>query len=344
MVTILATTRTEGYVNSEPYVYLSIDSTPGVGSKTLDPSAANRIQLSSNTTVQGQMQANSTLKLWDAANHSLNLAEWNVSLEGALSGYPLALHVNSLTYSAGNITAGTDYYFTLETPGDPPPPPPPPENPDTVILLGDSITAQGGSFLNDLFPGLAVVNAGSSGATTGYTLSRIEAGEFDSYAVAAVVLMIGTNDVPNSNGTAIGQGVQDCVEALEEKMPGATIHLMSITHRFDFAFAGADANDKIDVANAIIAGLDGGNVEYLDLNADAGFANGTYTTDGIHLGSSGYVRWHDMLAGEEPNPPPPPPTSQNMTLTITVNGGSPVTYTAPASTGFTVTQTIGMES
>lgn len=329
---------TNHYDNGPGYFYFA----NAANTETFDPSATVRVQAmpTGAASIQGSITANSTLSLFSSSNHSLRLAEWTVSLDPNLAGYPLALHVNSVVYSAGNITNSGVYYLTLATDAPPPPPPPPPPPAGDVILLGDSITQQGGTFLNDLFPGKNVVNAGSSGATTGYTLSRIESGEFDSYSVAAVVLMIGTNDVPTSTGAAIGQGVQDCVEALMEKMPGATIHLMSITHRFDFAFAGADANEKIDAANVILAGMDGGDVNYLNLNADAGFADGSYTTDGIHLGSAGYTRWHDMLAGDPPNPPTVP-TTMNVTFTI---AGSPVTVAVPVGQNHTIPFTVRLEA
>lgn len=316
--------------------------------QTFVPANAARVQLvvTDGAAIQSQVPNNSSLRMYAAQGGAL-LAEWVVSLNPSLAAYPLALSVVTASTSTTPVVAGQSYFFQLSTDGIPPPPPPTPTAGD-VILVGDSLTAQGGTYLDDVFPGLLVVNMGVSGATTTSTLAKIAAGDYTSYDPETFVVLIGTNNIPNEDAATTAAGVEAVVNGLRTLKPDADVKLLTIAPRYDFDFAGTDCNTKITAVNAAIAELDNGTtIRVININDALEFAGeptgyAGFQVDHIHWSSAGYAAVHDIVDDAINGTPPPTPTTMNVTFSIA--GGSPATVSVPVGVAHTIPLTIKVEA
>jgi len=350
------------YVNLANNFLFSIDtvpasgSSPPTGTETLDPTQATRVQIffSDGAALLGNIPAGSTLKMFSTTDHTTPLAVWVVQLFTAsfFNSYPVALQVLTPPASAAPVVPETNYYFELWSPDGstpPPPPPPPPPQPQQVLLLGDSITLQGGNSFQPVFPGKTLVNLGINGYKSGQLLSQIQGGGLASYTnVTDVVLNIGTNDLPDATTVEeIVSNITTIVSELRSRLPSATIALTLIFPRYDTAYFADDPqtrNVKRSTINTAIAtAADGQHVKLVDVTADPAFATPPYTafqSDLLHLVGTGYSVWTAAttaaLAAPAPDilatihtSTPSTPSSSNVTPTVSqiieviVNGGTP---------------------
>ncbi len=175
--------------------------------------------------------------------------------------------------------------------------------PIDVLLVGDSITIQWGESWGRHFPNLKAVNIGIGGDKTQNVLWRLDHGGVEGVEPAAIVLMIGNNNMFFTPETGIGaaaKGIETCVRNLREKFPAATIIAVKILP------AHAPGNrfyEDIKKTNAALDPLKLDSdpaVRVLDLWSDFTNADGTiqqalYAPDTIHLSPAGYAVYASKL-------------------------------------------------
>jgi lysophospholipase L1-like esterase len=177
-----------------------------------------------------------------------------------------------------------------------------------LYMLGDSITDFWGNnprFLPNWTKNLGGWNPGDfgiSGDRTEHVLYRIENGELDGVHPKAIVLMIGTNNLPPAAGNTpaqVADGVKAILGVLQQKQPQAKILLLAIFPRAD-ARAGADIMEKINATNDLISKFDDGKqVKFLNINKVFLDADGKLTreifADLLHPTEKGYQLWADAI-------------------------------------------------
>ena len=172
-----------------------------------------------------------------------------------------------------------------------------------LVLLGDSITDgwnnTGRAVWQKEFPGWKMANFGIGGDTCQAVLYRITNGEFDGYKAKAIMVMLGTNNTRSYTGEEIGEAMTKIVGILKEKQPQAKILLLAIFPR------GTGADDpyrkKVDVANKVLAKLDGGNVKFLDISDKFLDKSGKligFGGDNLHPNAQGYQIWADGMKAQ----------------------------------------------
>jgi lysophospholipase L1-like esterase len=162
--------------------------------------------------------------------------------------------------------------------------------PETVVLLGDSITEFGR--WEDLLPDRPVANRGFAGFTSEELVPV--AAEVAVDRPRLVLVLAGTNDIRDGHDTAwTERELGRILDELAAAGPGTTVVLQTLLPR-------ADAVAEIDAANRMIVDLAAARgLEVLDLHP--AFDDGTgglrpaETTDGLHLSPAGYERWADLL-------------------------------------------------
>ncbi|MCR8668705.1 family 20 glycosylhydrolase [Aestuariibaculum sp. M13] len=178
------------------------------------------------------------------------------------------------------------------------------KEPDTeheIIFLGNSIT-EGGNW-KTLFPKYNVINRGISGDVTDGILNRID--EVAASQPSKVFLLAGTNDMAHGRSVDyVLKGIQDIVEAINEKSKNTEIYIQSILPVNPYIgerFAGHKANhQKIMEANKLLEDLAKTlNIEYIDLHKamrnKERYLKTEYTHDGLHLTEKGYARWKQVI-------------------------------------------------
>jgi lysophospholipase L1-like esterase len=174
-----------------------------------------------------------------------------------------------------------------------------------LVFLGDSITDDyrtipgAWEFFEQRYGRWHAANFGIDGDRTQHLLWRMLNGECDGIRPRVAVILIGTNNSADDTPAAIAKGVEACVHAAQQKLPGAKILLLSL-----FPRGGSPRdNDKravIQKVNAIIANLDNGSsVRYLDLYDKFLQPDGTLTKevmyDSLHPSLKGYHIWADAM-------------------------------------------------
>jgi lysophospholipase L1-like esterase len=167
-----------------------------------------------------------------------------------------------------------------------------------VVFLGDSITQGWGGGLGAAFPGVKVANRGISGDTTRGVLLRLRE---DVLALdpAAVVLLIGTNDLEEGATPEIIAGNLKLILAALEEHDGRTpIVLCQV---FPSSATKKRPADQIQAVNALYlaAVRNDPRITYLEtwpLFADAnGDAIADEFPDLLHPNESGYAKWAAAL-------------------------------------------------
>jgi lysophospholipase L1-like esterase len=167
-----------------------------------------------------------------------------------------------------------------------------------VVFLGDSITQGWGGALGAAFPGIKVANRGISGDTTRGVLFRLKE---DVLALnpAAVVLLIGTNDLDQGGTPEIAAGNLKLILAgLKQHNPRVPIVLCQV---FPSSATKKRPADQIKAMNALYLGLakNDPQITYLEtwpLFADPnGDASAAEFPDLLHLNEAGYAKWAAAL-------------------------------------------------
>ena len=162
-----------------------------------------------------------------------------------------------------------------------------------VIMLGDSITE--GVDWHELFPDVRILNRGIAGDTTKGVLNRLD--EVIRRHPKIVFLMIGANDLQtglpvsmiNANiGSIVGALAQKQIRVVLQK----TVHVTA-SYR-------PQINSKVNELNNTLSGLCAApRILCLDLNpilAGGGALSPSFSLDGIHLNTAGYLAWKKEIS------------------------------------------------
>ncbi|MBS0265284.1 MAG: hypothetical protein JSS02_25345 [Planctomycetes bacterium] len=186
------------------------------------------------------------------------------------------------------------------------------QGPVDVLLVGDSITQQWGSPLDqrplsDAWQKhlglLSAVNIGIGGDKTQNVLWRLDHGGVAGLRPKAVVLMIGNNNMfftPETGVEAAAKGIAMCVANLRDKFPEVPLVVIKILPAHA---PGVRFYDDIRKTNAALDDLnldEQPQVTVLDLTADFTNADGTlkgelFLPDKIHLSPAGYDLYAQRL-------------------------------------------------
>ncbi|MDD5460325.1 MAG: GDSL-type esterase/lipase family protein [Methylococcales bacterium] len=161
-----------------------------------------------------------------------------------------------------------------------------------VVFIGDSITNM--ASWQELFPSLKSANRGIPGDTAEGVLKRMD-GIYSTNARKAFI-MIGTNDI------GIGTEVNDIVENYKKIISHLAAHGMQVYVQSTILAGNqkAERNKKIMALNNQLKKMadENNSFEYIDLNTGLtkdSVLEARYTPDGVHLNSSGYAVWKDMI-------------------------------------------------
>jgi len=160
-----------------------------------------------------------------------------------------------------------------------------------VVMLGDSLTEGGGDW-RELFPDFVVKNRGIGSDTTEGVLGRLD--EVIGRKPKVVVVLIGINDV--LRGVDPAKIIFRIEEILRRLKASGTAPIMQSILLTTYEPA---TNAIIASVNAEIAAWCAEEkITFLNLNvvlSPSGMLDPAISTDGIHLNSTGYLKWSAVL-------------------------------------------------
>ena len=170
-----------------------------------------------------------------------------------------------------------------------------PVNEGCVIFLGDSLTDW--LSLNELLPGVNVINRGIAGDTTIGVINRID--EVIRHKPAKIFLLIGTNDIAMGvSEREIAGNIREIVRKIHEGSNESIIYLQTLIP-VNSKFMGYRHNMKIETVNDEIrrfaAEINCTLVDLYELFAENGELPLQYTFDGLHLNGEGALKWIDFI-------------------------------------------------
>ena len=170
-----------------------------------------------------------------------------------------------------------------------------PLNEGCVIFLGDSLTDW--LSLNELLPGINVINRGIAGDTTIGILNRLD--EVIRHKPAKIFLLIGTNDIAaGMSERKIIDNIREIIRRIHEGSQESKIYLQTLIP-VNSKYMGYRHNMKIEVVNDVIrriaAEIDCTLVDLYEIFADKGELPLQYTFDGLHLNGEGALKWIDFI-------------------------------------------------
>jgi lysophospholipase L1-like esterase len=177
-----------------------------------------------------------------------------------------------------------------------------------LLFLGDSITRRWVENLpvwEKFFERYQPANFGVGGDMAQSLLWRIQNGELEGVQPEVIVLLIGTNNVPNHSSAEIAATIRQIVATIQEKLPKTKIVLMAIFPRGPQDPSKADENNPyyMEAVNAInhnLASLgDQDSTYFLDIGSAFLGPDGEIDTsllpDQLHLIEPGYQIWGEAL-------------------------------------------------
>lgn len=179
-----------------------------------------------------------------------------------------------------------------------------------LVFIGDSITdgwrGGGKKVWEAAFAPLKPLNLGIGGDRTQHVLWRMQNGELEGYEAKLAVIMIGTNNGPDSKED-VAAGITAIVKEVQKHQPKAKILLLGIFPRAPrdekstSASLDNPANKKNMAVNEIVAKLDDGGktIKYMDigdkfLDADKKLPKDVMP-DYLHPNAKGYQIWADAI-------------------------------------------------
>jgi lysophospholipase L1-like esterase len=175
-----------------------------------------------------------------------------------------------------------------------------------VLFFGDSITAAwtlpdlGAPVWQRDFVPLNSAAFGIPGDATQNMLWRIQSGELNGLKPKVIVLNAGTNDIAFFSAQQTAGGVRANVLVLQNQFPQAKILVVGILP-FDVPTAPAGLENRIRVANALIAKMDTGNpsLRYVDVGSDFLESDGSIIpglfADGVHPTVAGFALYSALI-------------------------------------------------
>ena len=179
-----------------------------------------------------------------------------------------------------------------------------------IVFLGNSITEAGGDW-NVRFGTSNIVNRGISGDMTEGVLNRLD--EIIHYKPIALFLLIGINDIFDANiperqkitPSYVSNNIFSIVETIVDKSPDTKIFIQTILPINDKIYTKEKGwvpdhpvplPDQISEINSLLKERSKSRpFIFIDLHSafidDEGLLDERFTTDGVHLNSSGYDNW-----------------------------------------------------
>lgn len=170
-----------------------------------------------------------------------------------------------------------------------------PASEGSVIFLGDSLTDW--LSLNELLPGIRVLNRGIAGDTTIGVLHRLD--EVIRHKPAKLFLLIGTNDIAMGiSERKITDNISEIISRIQEASPETAIYLQTLIP-VNSMYMGYRHNMKIDTVNDVLRVIAGKKgcvlVDLYEIFAENGELPLRYTFDGLHLNGEGAVKWTEYV-------------------------------------------------
>lgn len=168
-----------------------------------------------------------------------------------------------------------------------------PINPNSIVMLGNSLTEQGGDWGERLDQEM-VSNRGIAGDNSDGLRARL--GEIICAKPIAVFVMIGTNDLWTSySENEVASKINDIGSYLAENLNDSKIYIQTIMPIGE----GNDRNNRLRNINASLKSFEQTNYILIDtweLMSDMnGYLASNLTTDGVHLTETGYNKWVEIL-------------------------------------------------
>jgi lysophospholipase L1-like esterase len=175
-----------------------------------------------------------------------------------------------------------------------------------VIFVGDSITegweGNGKQVWEKYYAPRHALNLGVWSDHTQHVLWRLDHGNLDGLKPKAAVLLIGVNNVPDTNNTPrmVLQGVTAVVKKLREKLPDTKVLILGI---FPFREDFCDQRGAALQVNQALRKLDDGqSVRFLDLGylfiQPDGKIPKDMMRDFLHPSAAGYRLWAEAMEPE----------------------------------------------
>lgn len=176
---------------------------------------------------------------------------------------------------------------------------------DNFVFLGDSITEQYPT--EELFDGLPVVNSGVRGNTSKDILDNLNERVYV-YNPSKVFLLVGINDINNEIPTdEIADNIKKIVKKINKNRPSAEVFIISVypindtdDEKINFEMVGSRNNKEVKELNKKLEDYcDANDIEYIDIYSELVDNNGNlnlkYTTEGLHISHTGYLKITKIL-------------------------------------------------
>ena len=159
-------------------------------------------------------------------------------------------------------------------------------------MIGDSLTAL--APWNEMFPKAQIANEGVGGDTTNKILARLDS---ISGSPKKALIMVGINDF--YRGTSADSAFQNYREIVKRlQQAGVTIIIQS-TPECSKNVCGYRVYQVRDLNKQLEEFAKQNKIAFVDINADLSSPNdglsSEYTYDGIHLRTSGYMKWSEKI-------------------------------------------------
>ncbi len=166
-----------------------------------------------------------------------------------------------------------------------------------IVFFGDSLTYYGNFSM--VFPNKIVCNLGLRGDTIQGMIDRVE--QVCLLEPDKVFLMAGINDVACYSDTGFETMYEKLVSIIMQKLPNAGIIIQSLLPVNDQEFQISCHNHQIEECNKIIMGIASNHkLQFVDLYTQYeknGILAKEDTLDGLHLCTSKYLIWYDLVKG-----------------------------------------------
>ena len=166
---------------------------------------------------------------------------------------------------------------------------------ENIVFLGDSITDW--CPIEEIYPGLPIVNSGVAGYETTDILSRMDSMVYR-YNPTKVFILIGTNDIKyvEDSEEQTANNIKEIINRIKTYRKNTKIYYEAILPVNKNKVATEERyNDEIQEINRIMKDYCAeNNVTYIDmyslLQDENGDFDGRYTHDGLHPNDLGYAR------------------------------------------------------
>lgn len=170
-----------------------------------------------------------------------------------------------------------------------------PVNEGCIVFLGDSLTDW--LSLNELLPGVNVINRGIAGDTTIGVLNRLD--EVIRHKATKIFLLIGTNDIAmGMSERKLAGNIPEIVSKIHEGSNESKIYLQTLIP-VNSQYMGYRHNMKIEAVNDMIRRIADETgctlVDLYELFAEEGELPLKYTFDGLHINGEGAQKWIDFI-------------------------------------------------